>query len=58
MEDAYELLVRRAYQDFEAGDLDLVRAVMAEEAVSHEPGRSPLARDHKELAVLGILEEF
>lgn len=60
MEDADELLVRRAYQDFEAGNLDLVRVLMAEETVWHEPepGRSPLARDHKELAVLGILGEL
>ena len=57
--DAYESLVRKAYQNFEAGDLDLLRVVMAEEAVWHEPGRSPLAGDHKGLeAVLGFLGEL
>ena len=38
-EDAYESLVRRTYQDFESGDLDLLGVVMAEDVVWHEPGR-------------------
>ena len=46
-EDAYESLVRRTYQDFESGDLDLLGVVMAQEVVWHEPGRSSLAGDYK-----------
>ena len=46
-EDAYESVVRRAYQDFESGDLDLLAVVMAQDVVWHEPGRSPLAGDYK-----------
>ena len=58
-EDAYESLIRRAYQDFELGDLDLLRVVMAEDVVWHEPGRSPLAGDHQGLeAVLAFLGQL
>ena len=46
-DDAYETLVRRAYQDFESGDLDLLRVVMGQYVVWHEPGRSRLAGDYK-----------
>ena len=46
-DDAYETLVRRAYQDFESGDLDLLAVVMGQDVVWHEPGRSPLAGDYK-----------
>lgn len=52
----YEALVRRAYHDFESGDLELLAVVMAHDVVWHEPGRSPLAGDYKGLeAVLGFL---
>jgi len=47
VEDAYISLIRRAYQDFESGDLDLLRVVMAPDVVWHEPGRSILAGDYK-----------
>jgi len=43
VEDAYESLIRRTYQDFESGDLDLLNVVMAEDVIWHEPGRSSLA---------------
>jgi ketosteroid isomerase-like protein len=58
-EDAYESLVRRTYQDFESGDLDLLGVVMAREVVWHEPGRSSLAGDYKgPEEVLGFLGEL
>ena len=58
-EDAYESVVRHAYQDFESGDLDLLRVVMGQDVVWHEPGRSPLAGDYKGLeAVLGFLGQL
>ncbi len=58
-ENAYESLVRRTYQDFESGDLDLLAVVMAREVVWHEPGRSSLAGDYKgPEEVLGFLGEL
>ena len=58
-EDAYESVVRRAYQDFESGDLDLLGVVMANDVVWHEPGRSTLAGDYKgPEAVLGFLGQL
>ena len=58
-EDTYESLVRRTYQDFESGDLDLLGVVMAQEVVWHEPGRSSLAGDYKgPEEVLGFLGEL
>ena len=58
-EDAYQSLMRRAYEDFERGDLDLLRTVMADEVTWHEPGRSPLAGDYKgPEAVLQFLAEL
>jgi len=55
-ENAYEALIRRTYQDFESRDLDLLRVVMAEDVVWHEPGRSRLAGDYEgPEAVLGLL---
>lgn len=55
-EDAYESLIRRTYQDFETVDLDLLRVVMADDVVWHEPGRSRLAGTYKgPEAVLGFL---
>jgi ketosteroid isomerase-like protein len=60
-EDAYESVVRRTYKDFESGDLDLLRVVMADDVVWHEPGRSSLAGDYKGpeavLGFLGLLKE-
>jgi ketosteroid isomerase-like protein len=58
-EDAYESVVRRAYQDFESGDLDLLGVVMANDVVWHEPGRSALAGDYQgPEAVLGFLGQL
>jgi len=55
-ENAYESLIRRTYQDFESGDLDLLRVVMAEDVVWHEPGKSKLAGDYSgPEAVLDLL---
>ena len=54
-ENASESVVRRTYQDFESGDLDLLRVVMAQDVVWHEPGRSACAGDYKgPEAVLGF----
>ena len=59
MENAYESVIRRAYQDFETGDLDLLGTVMAQDVVWHEPGRSNLAGDYKgPEAVLGFLRDL
>jgi uncharacterized protein len=59
VENAYESVVRRAYQDFESGDLDLLGTVMAQDVVWHEPGRSSLAGDYKgPEAVLGFLKRL
>jgi len=53
-QDAYESLIRRAYENFESGEVDLLRVVMAGDVVWHEPGRSILAGDYKAPeAVLG-----
>ncbi|HVA03559.1 MAG TPA: nuclear transport factor 2 family protein [Acidimicrobiales bacterium] len=58
-EDPYESLIRRAYQDFESGDLDLLGVVMGQDVVWHEPGRSGLAGDYKgPEAVLGFLGQL
>jgi hypothetical protein len=58
-DDTYKALVRRTYQDFESGDLDLLGVVMAQEVVWHEPGRSSLAGDYKgPEEVLGFLGEL
>ena len=59
VENAYESVIRRAYQDFESGDLDLLGIVMAQDVVWHEPGRSSLAGDYKgPEAVLGFLRRL
>ncbi len=59
-EDVYDSIVRRAYADFETGDLDLLKVVMADEVVWHEPGRSGMAGDYKGpeevLGFLGLLK--
>ena len=58
-ENAYESLVRRTYQDFESGDLDLLGVVMAQDVVWHEPGRSSLAGHYKgPEEVLGFLGQL
>jgi uncharacterized protein len=58
-ENAYESVIRRAYQDFESGDLDLLGVVMGPDVVWHEPGRSSLAGDYKgPEAVLGFLGQL
>ena len=40
-------LVTRCYDAFAAGALDRLRDVLAPDVVWHEPGRSPIAGDHK-----------
>lgn len=54
-------LVRRGYECFARGDLDGLREIMAPDIVWHEPGRSPLAGDHKGadgvLAFFALLDE-
>ncbi|HVB94007.1 MAG TPA: nuclear transport factor 2 family protein [Acidimicrobiales bacterium] len=51
--------MRKTYEDFESGDLDLLGVVMAEEVVWHEPGRSSLAGHYKgPKQVLGFLGEL
>jgi uncharacterized protein len=58
-EDAYESLVRRAYQNFESGDLDLLGVVMAHNVVWHEPGRSSFAGHYRgPEGVLGFLRRL
>ena len=58
-EDAYAAVVRRAFEDFESGDMDLLSVVMARDVVWHEPGRSVLARDYTgPEAVLGFLGQL
>ncbi len=58
-DNAYTSLIRRAYRDFALGDLDLVRVVMGDDVVWHEPGRSPLAGDYKgPEEVLGFLRSL
>lgn len=58
-ENPYDSLVRRTYEDFESGDLDLLGVVMAEEVVWHQPGRSSLAGSYKgPKEVLGFLREL
>ena len=59
VENAYESLIRRTYQDFESVDLDLLKVVMSEDVVWHEPGRSDLAGNYKgPEAVLGFLAKL
>ena len=59
VEDAYESLIRRTYQDFETVDLDLLRVVMADDVVWHEPGRSRLAGTYNgPAAVLDFLAKL
>jgi uncharacterized protein len=58
-ENAYGSLIRRLYRDFEIGDMDLLRVVLSDAVVWHEPGRSPLAGDYNGPdAVLGLLQEL
>ena len=58
-EDAYAAVVRRAFEDFESGDMDLLSVVMAPDVVWHEPGRSVLAGDYTgPQAVLGFLGQL
>jgi uncharacterized protein len=58
-EDAYAAVIRRAFEDFESGDVDLLGVVMAPDVVWHEPGRSSLAGDYKgPEAVLGFLGQL
>ena len=57
--DVYGSIIRRVYEDFESGDLDLLREVMAENVVWHEPGRSDFAGDYKgPEAVFGFLGDL
>ena len=59
VEDTYGAVIRRAYEDFESGDLDLLGVVMAPDVVWHEPGRSSFGGDYKgPEAVLGFLGQL
>ena len=59
MQDPYLMLVKRAYQELETGDLDLLRVVMADDVVWHEAGESLLAGDYTgPEAVLGLLGQL
>lgn len=40
-------VVRRGYECFARGDYESLREIMAPDIVWHEPGRSPIAGDHK-----------
>jgi uncharacterized protein len=52
-------LIQHGYDAFAHGDLEALREFMAHDVVWHEPGRGPLAGDHKGpegvLALLGEL---
>ena len=52
-------LIQHGYEAFARGDLEALRESMAHDVVWHEPGRGPLAGDHKGpegvLALLGEL---
>ena len=55
----YDTLIRKTYGDFEVGDLDLLKVVMADDVIWHEPGRNPLAGDHRGPdGVLALLAEL
>jgi len=52
-------LIRHGYEAFAKGDLEAVREFMAPDVVWHEPGRGPLAGDHKgPEGVLALLAEL
>jgi uncharacterized protein len=52
-------LIRHCYEAFATGDLESLRELMAHDVVWHEPGRGPLAGDHKEPeGVLSFLREL
>ena len=59
MEHPNAKLIRHGYDAFAHGDLEALREFMAHDVVWHEPGRGPLAGDHKGpegvLALLGEL---
>lgn len=40
-------LMQRAYAAFAAGDMDILGALIAEDAVWHQPGNSAIAGDYK-----------
>ena len=48
------VLITRCYDAFAAGDLESLADVFADDVVWHEPGRSPVAGDHK--GRTGIIE--
>lgn len=43
------LLVRRGFAAFNAGDVDTLREVIAEDAIQHMPGSNQFSGDHKGL---------
>ncbi len=49
-------LVRRGYDSLARGDVEALREIMAPDIIWHEPGRSPLAGDHK--GPDGVLDFF
>ncbi len=52
-------LVRHGYDTFARGDLDTLREFMAHDVIWHQPGRSPMAGDHKgPEGIFALLGEF
>jgi ketosteroid isomerase-like protein len=53
-----EELVRKGFDAFSKGDVDTLRALFAQDAVWHAPGRSPLSGDHRGVdAILGFFAQ-
>ncbi len=42
-----EELIQRGFEAFAKGDMETVKALFADDAVWHTPGRGPLAGDHR-----------
>jgi len=42
-----EELVRKGYEAFASGDVDMMRQVLAPDVIWHAPGRNPLAGDYR-----------
>ena len=52
-------LVRRGYAAFGSGDMDTLRALIAEDVVWHSGGHNPLSGDYQGLgATLGLFARF
>lgn len=42
-----EVLIRKAYDAFDKGDMDALRGLFAPDIIGHEAGKSPIAGDYK-----------